>query len=114
MENCIFCKIVAKEIPSEIIYEDDNMIAFKDIEPAGPTHILFIPKKHIKSLDSVADEDKLLIGEMLIKIKKVAKDLGLNKEGYRVINNCGAFGGQTVDHLHFHLIGGRQMQWPPG
>ncbi len=112
--DCIFCKIVNKEIPSEIVYEDDKILAFKDITPAAPTHILFIPKKHIESVNFLNNEHIDLVGEIFLKIKEVAKKLKIADDGYRVVNNCGDLGGQTVNHLHFHLIGGRQMQWPPG
>ncbi|MDK2918296.1 MAG: histidine triad family protein [Candidatus Petromonas sp.] len=114
MEDCIFCKIAKKEIPSEIVYEDEKIIAFKDINPAAPTHVLFIPKEHIDSLNSVDVNHKELIGDIIFRIKEVAKELKISEDGYRIVNNCGSLGGQTVNHLHFHLVGGRQMQWPPG
>lgn len=114
MGECIFCKIANKEIPSEIIYEDDRIVAFKDINPVAPVHILFIPKVHIDSLNKIEDENKNLIGHMFVKIREIAEKLGIADDGYRVVNNCGSFGGQVVGHIHFHLIGGRQLQWPPG
>jgi len=114
MENCIFCKIIRREIPSEIVYEDNDILAFKDISPVAPTHILVIPKKHIPSIDSLGTEDLELISKVFLILKKLAKDFHLDKDGYRIVNNCGELGGQTVHHLHFHLLGGRQMQWPPG
>lgn len=113
MSDCIFCKIASKEIPSAIVYEDEQMLAFKDIEPQAPVHVLLIPKKHIDSANTVAEEDIDLIGKMILKIKDIAEDLGLDN-GYRIVNNCGEDGLQTVQHLHFHLLGGRKMQWPPG
>ncbi|MCG8482881.1 MAG: histidine triad nucleotide-binding protein [Clostridia bacterium] len=113
MSDCIFCKIASKEIPSAIVYEDEQMLAFKDIEPQAPVHVLLIPKKHIDSANTVAEEDIDLIGKMFLKIKDIAEDLGLDN-GYRIVNNCGEDGLQTVQHLHFHLLGGRKMQWPPG
>ncbi len=113
MSDCIFCKIASKEIPSAIVYEDEQMLAFKDIEPQAPVHVLLIPKKHIDSANTVAEEDIDLIGKMFLKIKDIAEDLGLDN-GYRIVNNCGSDGLQTVQHLHFHLLGGRKMQWPPG
>ncbi|MCG8538795.1 MAG: histidine triad nucleotide-binding protein [Clostridia bacterium] len=112
--DCIFCKIVKKEIPAEIIYEDDKVIAFKDINPAAPIHILFIPKEHIDSVNFLDEVHIDLIGELFLKIKEVAKKLNIANKGYRIVNNCGELGGQTVNHLHLHLLGERQMQWPPG
>ncbi|RKD27610.1 histidine triad (HIT) family protein [Caminicella sporogenes DSM 14501] len=114
MSECVFCKIVNKEIPSEIVYEDDKIIAFKDINPIAPVHVLFIPKNHIASLNDIDNENADVISHIFIKIREMVKELGISDEGYRVVSNCGALGGQTVDHIHFHLIGGRQFQWPPG
>ncbi|MCT4605283.1 MAG: histidine triad nucleotide-binding protein [Marinisporobacter sp.] len=113
MADCIFCKIASKEIPSKVVYEDDCMMAFHDIEPQAPTHVVVIPKEHIASLDEISKEHKNLLGHILLCIKDIAKALDL-KEGYRIVSNCGALGGQTVGHIHFHLLGGRQLQWPPG
>lgn len=113
MSDCIFCKIASKEIPSAIVYEDEQMLAFKDIDPQSPVHVLLIPKKHIDSANTVIEEDIDLIGKMFLKIKDIAEDLDLDN-GYRIVNNCGEDGLQTVQHLHFHLLGGRKMQWPPG
>ncbi|QEK12365.1 histidine triad nucleotide-binding protein [Crassaminicella thermophila] len=113
MADCIFCKIVSKEIPSKVVYEDDDIMAFHDIEPQAPTHVIVIPKKHIQSIDHIYEEHKELLGHILLSIKNIAKELGL-EDGYRVVNNCGELGGQTVNHIHFHLLGGRQLQWPPG
>lgn len=112
--DCIFCKIAKKEIPAEIVYEDDKIIAFKDTNPASPTHILFIPKDHIDSVNFLDEEHKHLIGEIFLKIKEVAQKMNIAEAGYRIVNNCGELGGQTVHHIHFHLLAGRQMQWPPG
>lgn len=115
MDNdCIFCKIAAKEIPGQIVYEDDNMIAFHDISPAAPVHVVVIPKKHIESLLALTAEDESLMGHMMHKIAKIATDLGLDEKGFRVVANTKEDGGQTVGHLHFHLLGGRSLQWPPG
>jgi histidine triad (HIT) family protein len=114
MENCIFCKIINKEIPANIVFESDNLLAFKDLNPVAPIHILFIPKKHISSLDSMGLEDKSLLGELLYEISNYAKSIGLPENGYRVVNNMGKEAGQTVFHIHFHLIAGRKMKWPPG
>ncbi|MCH5583857.1 histidine triad nucleotide-binding protein [Shimazuella sp. AN120528] len=112
--DCIFCKIVAGEIPSEKVYEDEDLYAFYDIQPAAPAHVLLIPKKHISSMMDVKEEDKGLMGNLILSIQKIAGQLGMDKEGFRVVNNIGEFGQQTVPHIHFHLIGGRQLTWPPG
>lgn len=114
MDDCIFCKIVAGEIPSKKVYEDDDLYAFHDIQPAAPTHVLLIPKKHIPSIMEWNEEDGQLAGKLLLGIQKVADQLGLDKNGFRVVNNMGEFGQQTVHHIHFHLVGGRQLTWPPG
>lgn len=113
MDDCLFCKIINKEIESEILYEDEEFIAFPDINPAAPVHILIIPKEHIDSADDIDDENSYLIGKIFIIASKLAKENGLEK-GYRVVNNCKEDGGQSVDHIHFHLLGGRKMLWPPG
>ncbi|MBL4795190.1 MAG: histidine triad nucleotide-binding protein [Pseudomonadales bacterium] len=112
--DCLFCKIAHGEINSESVYEDDNIIAFKDINPQAPTHILIIPKKHISTLNDIDNADTLLIGQLTIAAKNLAKELGLAQEGYRIVMNCNENGGQTVYHIHMHLLGGRQMVWPPG
>ncbi|MBA4493147.1 histidine triad nucleotide-binding protein [Paenactinomyces guangxiensis] len=114
MDNCIFCQIVAGKIPSEKVYEDDDLFAFKDIHPAAPTHVLVIPKKHIPSLMELKEEDERLAGKILLGVQKVARKLGLQEKGFRVVNNMGEEGGQTVYHIHFHLLGGRHLTWPPG
>ena len=113
MADCIFCKIANKEIPSTVAYEDDKIICFHDLEPQAPVHVLIIPKKHIASLDDVSEADKELLGYILLKVKDIAADLGL-ENGYRLVNNCGEDGFQSVKHLHFHLLGKRKMIWPPG
>lgn len=109
MEDCIFCKIIKKEIPSTILYEDDEIIAFKDINPAAPIHILVIPKKHIPSLVELEKEDELLIGRIYTVINKLAEMQGVKEKGYRVIVNCGKDAGQEVEHLHFHLLAGAKF-----
>lgn len=111
--DCLFCKIIEGEIPSQCLYEDDKIYVFKDIDPQAPVHFLVIPKKHIDSLDAMADEDAELIGYVFKKIRDLAKEQGL-KDGYRVVNNIGEDGGQSVKHMHFHVLGGRSLQWPPG
>ena len=112
-EKTIFKKIIDKELPAEILYEDDRCLAFRDVNPQAPTHVLLIPKKPIASIDKIAEEDAVLMGHLWLTTGKLAKDLNLEK-GYRVVVNCGDDGGQTVDHLHFHILGGRPMAWPPG
>ena len=109
MEDCIFCKIINKQIPSNIVYEDEDIIAFKDIAPAAPIHILVIPKKHIESLVKIDKEDETLIGKIYGVINIIASDMGVKEKGYRVIVNCGKDGGQEVGHLHFHLLAGKQL-----
>lgn len=110
----IFQKIIDKEIPAKIVYEDDLCLAFHDINPQAPVHVLVIPKKPIVSLDDVLSEDKDLMGHLMVKITEVSKELGLGENGYRVVANTKSHGGQTVDHLHFHILGGRSLNWPPG
>ena len=113
MSETIFSKIIRREIPANIVYEDDLALAFKDVNPQAPTHILVIPKKQIPKVSEAESGDQSLLGHLLLTAKKVAEDAGL-KDGYRVVINNGKDGGQTVDHLHLHILGGRQMQWPPG
>jgi histidine triad (HIT) family protein len=110
----IFSKIINKEIPAKIVYEDELCLAFHDISPQAPTHVLVIPKKPIPSLEHLVLEDAALMGHLMIKISEVARTLGLSEKGYRVVTNVGPHGGQTVPHLHFHILGKRQMTWPPG
>jgi len=109
----LFERIIAREIPADIVYEDEQCLAFRDIQPQAPVHVLLIPKKPIPSLAHVGDDDAPLMAHLALTLRNIAKQLGL-ADGYRVICNCGPDGGQTVDHLHFHLLGGRGMQWPPG
>ena len=111
--STIFQKIIDKEIPADIVYEDEQALAFRDIQPQAPTHILVIPKKEIVSVDALDDEDSPLVGHLWQVIRRLAQKEGL-VDGYRVVTNCGPDGGQTVDHLHFHLLGGRSLAWPPG
>lgn len=108
--DCLFCKIINGEVPSTKVYEDDLCYAFKDINPVAPTHILFIPKKHIAGVDELKDEDAKLVGHIYSKIRDVAKEVGLD-DGYRIVTNIGENGQQSVRHLHFHLIGGRKLKW---
>ena len=111
MEGCLFCKIIAKEIPTEIVYEDDDFLAFKDIKPMAPVHLLVIPKKHIPSINHLESEDKELIGKLFLTAKEIAKEQGLFDKGYRLIFNVGRDAGQAVDHLHLHLLGGKTLSW---
>ena len=111
---CIFCKIVAGEIPSTKVYEDDKILAFRDIEPQAPVHIIIIPKEHIPSVNAITAENASVIAHIFTKIPEIAKAEGVDESGYRVVNNCGKDGGQTVEHIHFHLTGGREFGWPAG
>ncbi|KTD59189.1 histidine triad nucleotide-binding protein [Legionella shakespearei] len=112
--NCLFCKIAQGEIPATIVFEDDDLIAFRDIRPQAPTHVLIIPRKHIATIDDAQDEDQQLLGKMILKAKHLAKSEGLSDAGYRLVFNVNSGGGQEVYHIHLHLLGGRQMTWPPG
>ncbi len=114
MTDCIFCKISTKQIDAHIVYEDENCVAFDDVHPKAPIHILIIPKKHIPTLDAIQDDETLLIGHMLQTAKKIAQNLNIADDGYRIVINCNAQGGQEVYHLHIHLLSGRHMTWPPG
>ena len=112
-EATIFKKIINGEIPADVVFEDELCLAFRDISPQAPTHLLVIPKKEIPSIEDLQDVDQQLAGHLLLVVRKLARDLKLDS-GYRVVVNCGGDGGQTVDHLHFHLLGGRALSWPPG
>jgi len=107
--QCIFCQIVAGEVPSDIVYQDEDFLAFRDISPQAPTHVLIIPKTHITSLDQLTEEQQELAGRLIIIAKKLAEKEGIAKRGYRLVINCGPEGGQLVPHLHLHLIGGRKL-----
>ena len=112
--STIFTKIINKEIPADILYENDSVIAFRDVSPQAPVHFLVIPKKEIPTLNDIEEVDKDIIGELFLVAKELAKIEGLEKKGYRTIFNCNEDGGQTVFHIHLHVMGGRQMEWPPG
>lgn len=112
--NCLFCKIIKGEIPSAKVYEDDKVYAFRDIEPQAPVHILIIPKAHIASANELTEENASIVGHIFAVAAKIAKEEGIAEGGYRIVNNCGEDGGQTVKHLHFHMLGGRSLAWPPG
>jgi histidine triad (HIT) family protein len=110
----IFTKIINREIPAKIVYEDDHCLAFEDIDPKAPTHVLVIPKKEIASLAALSSADEAVIGHIILAISRIARELGVAESGYRVVANTGPDGGQSVDHLHFHLLAGRKLTWPPG
>ncbi len=112
--DCIFCKIVNGEIPSTKIYEDDICLAFADIDPQAPKHAVIVPKEHIVSANDITKENSAVIAHIFESVPEIAEKLGIDESGYRIVNNCGADGGQTVGHLHFHLLGGRLLGWPPG
>ena len=114
MTDCIFCKIAAGEIPADKVYEDDQVVAFRDLSPQAPVHVLVIPRRHIPTLDDLTEGDEPLVGHMYRVAARIAADEGLAERGYRTVMNCNAEGGQTVFHIHLHLLGGRQMTWPPG
>jgi histidine triad (HIT) family protein len=114
MSECIFCKIVARTIPVALVYEDDMVIAFDDMNPQAPTHTLVIPRKHVASIAELQDSDVGLLGRLMLAGNKIAKLKGIADAGYRVVVNTGAHGGQSVFHLHLHVLGGRHLAWPPG
>jgi len=113
-EKSIFEKIIDKEIEANVIYEDELVIAIEDINPVAPIHILVIPKKNIQTINDIGSEDKTLIGHIIVTAKSIAKDLGISQNGYRLVFNTNDDGGQSVYHIHLHLLGGRKMTWPPG
>tara|TARA_R110002072_G_scaffold142853_5_gene288613 strand:+ start:15676 stop:16023 length:348 start_codon:yes stop_codon:yes gene_type:complete len=112
--QCLFCRIIAGEIPSTTIYSDDHVYAFRDINPAAPAHILVIPRKHLSSIDDAQNEDEALLGKLMLSARAIARSEGLSEHGFRLVINTGDDGGQTVHHLHVHILGGRSMTWPPG
>lgn len=112
--TCIFCRIVKKEIQADIVYEDDWVVVFSDIRPQAATHLLIVPRKHISTINQLQEEDAELVGHMILAAKKLAHERKLSEDGYRLVMNCNADGGQTVFHLHLHLLGGRRFGWPPG
>ena len=113
-EDCLFCRIAAGEIPADVVHQDDLIVAFRDINPQAPTHILLIPRRHIDSAADVTEEDSALVGRLLATAADLARSEGIAADGYRLVTNSGAAAGQSVPHLHFHLLGGRSMHWPPG
>ncbi len=114
MKDCLFCKIAKGDIPANIIHEDEQIVVFDDINPQAQHHKIIIPRKHISTLNDLHEEDKLLAGHMMLTASQLAKKLGIAEEGYRLVVNCNAGAGQTVFHIHFHLLGGRHFSWPPG
>lgn len=114
MQDCIFCKIAKHELPATIHYEDDQVIAFNDIDPKAPHHLLVIPKRHITTLNDLEAGDEALVGRLQVTAAKLAKELGFAEAGYRVVMNCNEDGGQTVWHIHMHVLAGRSLSWPPG
>ncbi|HXX53170.1 MAG TPA: histidine triad nucleotide-binding protein [Thermodesulfovibrionales bacterium] len=114
MSDCIFCRIVERKIPSKIVYEDETALAFKDINPQAPVHVLVIPKRHIPRVLDLGEEDHDLVGHLLMVANKIARDEGIAERGFRIVTNCNPESGQEVYHIHFHLLGGRYMHWPPG
>ncbi|TNF33038.1 MAG: histidine triad nucleotide-binding protein [Gammaproteobacteria bacterium] len=114
MTDCIFCKIASGDIPANIVYQDDHVVAFRDLNPQAPTHILVIPRKHIANTNDLQMEDAELIGKMYLAAKHIAHEEGIAEKGYRTVLNCNRDAGQTVFHIHLHLLGGRPMSWPPG
>jgi histidine triad (HIT) family protein len=111
---CLFCKIAKKEIPAKVLFEDDDLLAFSDVNPMAPTHALVIPKRHIESLNHVSADDATLLGKLLVAAKRAASEAGIDKSGWRAVVNSGADAGQSVFHVHVHVLGGRSMAWPPG
>lgn len=112
--DCLFCKIANKEINSQIVYEDNTVIAFNDINPQAPHHVLIIPREHIPTINDISEKNNELLGHMINTSKKIAKSLDIDESGYRILFNCNKGAGQAVYHIHLHLLGGRQMTWPPG
>lgn len=112
--STVFTKIINKEIPATIVYEDEVCVAFEDLQPQAPTHVLLIPKKEIRSLADATPEDKEILGHMLVKVGEIARSLGIAEKGFRLVANTNQWGGQSVYHLHFHILGGRSLNWPPG
>lgn len=113
-EDCLFCKILAGDIPADIVYESDTAIAFRDIDPKAPTHILIIPRKHIATINDICETDHMVVGSLYSAASAIAREEGIANVGYRVVMNCNAAAGQTVFHIHLHLLGGRALSWPPG
>jgi histidine triad (HIT) family protein len=114
MPDCIFCKIASGEIDSDLVYEDDEVVGFRDLNPQAPTHVLIVPRRHIPTTNDLAPEDAALVGRLILAARQIAEQDGIARRGYRTVLNCNAEAGQSVFHLHLHLLGGRPMGWPPG
>ena len=114
MDDCLFCRIAQKELDSEVVYEDDDLLAFKDIHPQAPVHVLIIPKRHISGVTALREEDVALVGRVFLAAQQIARDRSVFQCGFRIVANSGPDAGQAVGHLHFHLLGGRTLKWPPG
>jgi histidine triad (HIT) family protein len=114
MQDCIFCKIANREIPADIVYENEQVLVFKDVNPAAPVHLLVIPKKHIPTLFDLSEEDSGILGQIQLAAARVARELNLGEKGFRLVSNCGREAGQVVMHIHYHLLAGRPLHWPPG
>lgn len=114
MTHCLFCKIIKKELPATILHEDEQVLVFQDVYPQAPEHVLLIPRRHIATFNDLEETDGPLLAHLLLLCKKMARDLGMHERGYRLVSNCNADAGQTVFHLHFHLLAGRKLGWPPG
>lgn len=114
MSDCLFCKMVSGEIQPDTVYEDDNVLAFRDLNPQAPTHVLVIPKRHISTINDLNSDDAELVGQLYLAAKQVAEIDGIAEDGFRTVMNCNAGAGQSVFHIHLHVLGGRSMQWPPG
>jgi histidine triad (HIT) family protein len=113
-KDCLFCRIISGEIKSDIVYRDEQTVAFKDINPQAPVHILIIPKKHIEKISDLSEENKEIVSDLILVANRLARDNGIEETGYRLVLNCGSDAGQAVFHIHLHLLGGRKLTWPPG
>ena len=114
VENCLFCKIAGGQIPAKIVYQDQDVVAFADIHPQAPQHVLLVPRRHIDSITGITPEDGPVLASIFMAATKIARELGIDKSGFRLVTNVGPDAGQSVFHLHFHLLGGRKLAWPPG
>jgi histidine triad (HIT) family protein len=114
MTDCLFCKMATGEIKADVVYENDDVLAFRDISPQAPTHVLVIPKRHISTINELTNDDAALVGKLFLAAKQVAQQDGIAEQGFRTVMNCNALAGQSVFHVHLHLLGGRAMHWPPG
>jgi histidine triad (HIT) family protein len=113
-QDCLFCKILSGDIPADIIYESDSAIAFRDVNPQAPTHVLVIPRKHVATINDLDEDDQQMVGSLYLAAKEVARAEGISEEGYRAVMNCNEGAGQSVFHIHLHVLGGRALDWPPG